>query len=1033
MDIDPQPDSKTDCLHEVEEALNISIPISLKNILKINACNNAAILCDIAEKDLEEMELFMASQTARDLIPKSEYEQYYGVFHTNPEKFKFLLGHRKLLLLISKYFKDKIQKNEPKGVAEFEPGQNCVSKTETRSLARSGPSTSSTSSDSNLSLKQAPNLTNENKQVSLTIKNWFKGKCTKDDLWHYFKEKFSQISFETKLNIRGELCCIITCYCKSKYQIMKSAQKVNYSQRWVYGNIHRHLTKHLNEHLNPQLQSKNVSEVAQEAGKNSVPSSEPNVLSASWTTGLSIENNGSTMKQQGIKKFFTPNSRPCSSQSLTQSNLRSNRNLDHSEPERDWMGDISEHEIPVQSTVQNQCESRCGVSNNVEIMSLPPNETSDHIPYTQEDVGSTKINIFSNQILVHAKNNVSTRDEIVHEVPSDSDNLHPQRALISNITSKSRSKWTLEKYQRNQRARRKRENLGENDVSNQTVITSFLPFLSRVENEVESIMHNALGDKTGLEYSTLSTKLNDTLKALPPKISQIHGEPSASHRSQFLKMLIDISIQNSDSSSSRYHYNDVVKKFSIYLFYIGGRLLYETIYENMKGVLPSISTLNNYVAKSGGKIEEGVFDYDGLCTFLEERNLPKVVWISEDGTRVTGKIEYDSKSNKLVGFTLPLVDGLPQTDTFLATSAKAIQNCFLTSCKSNYAYTVMAQPLSNSAPPYCLVVFGTDNRFDSNDVSKRWKHIKDNLEMRGIILLGFSSDGDTRLLKAMRQHASLPPALQLQTNGSKYPYKWYQAGYNRNNFPTGSYVQDTVHIGTKLRTRFLNPKATLTMGTYTAVPAHIEELISKFSKDKHLLTASDLKGEDKMCFKSVEKMCSESVIQLLESIPGSEGTRAYLRVMQFAISSYLDPGLDVQDRLYKIWFCVFFLRIWRKWLADQPSLKIGDSFITSNCYLCIELNAHALINICNNFRENPNLTNDMFLPHLFSSQACEKTFRATRSMTTTYSTVVNYSIKDIIRRMDRIATLSNTINDLQGLVSFPREEKKNNKRDKHFA
>lgn len=121
--------------------------------------------------------------------------------------------------------------------------------------------------------------------------------------------------------------------------------------------------------------------------------------------------------------------------------------------------------------------------------------------------------------------------------------------------------------------------------------------------------------------------------------------------------------------------------------------------------------------------------------------------------------------------------------------------------------------------------------------------------------------------------------------------------------------------------------------------------------------------------------------------------------------------------------CIF-LRIWRKWIADHPSLKIAENFITSNCYLCIELNAHALINICTNFRENPILTNDMFLPHLFSSQTCEKTFRATRSMTTTYSTVVNYSIKDIIRRLDRITNINNIINDIQAVLIFPKEGKK---------
>lgn len=66
----------------------------------------------------------------------------------------------------------------------------------------------------------------------------------------------------------------------------------------------------------------------------------------------------------------------------------------------------------------------------------------------------------------------------------------------------------------------------------------------------------------------------------------------------------------------------------------------------------------------------------------------------------------------------------------------------------------------------------------------------------------------------------------------------------------------------------------------------------------------------------------------------------------------------------------------------------------------------------------------MFLPDLFSSQPCEKTFRATRSMTTTYSTVVNYSIKDIVRRLDRITTINNVIKDLQGHLIFPIEEKK---------
>lgn len=120
--------------------------------------------------------------------------------------------------------------------------------------------------------------------------------------------------------------------------------------------------------------------------------------------------------------------------------------------------------------------------------------------------------------------------------------------------------------------------------------------------------------------------------------------------------------------------------------------------------------------------------------------------------------------------------------------------------------------------------------------------------------------------------------------------------------------------------------------------------------------------------------------------------------------------------------CVF-LRIWRKWLM-MNNKKIGEHFISSNCYTCIELNAHALINLIIHFRENPNLTEDMFLPLLFSSQSCEKIFRATRSMTTTQSTVVNYSIKDILQRLDRIRSINNITHDLRAIIRFPREQKR---------
>lgn len=95
-------------------------------------------------------------------------------------------------------------------------------------------------------------------------------------------------------------------------------------------------------------------------------------------------------------------------------------------------------------------------------------------------------------------------------------------------------------------------------------------------------------------------------------------------------------------------------------------------------------------------------------------------------------------------------------------------------------------------------------------------------------------------------------------------------------------------------------------------------------------------------------------------------------------------------------------------------------------------NAASLVKLVKHFRNaDNNLKPNMFLPWYFSSQACEQLFRTTRSMTSTYSTVVNFSLKDILHRLSRIEVLNCIQNDLQNQTAetenfnFPRLEKHN--------
>lgn len=163
-----------------------------------------------------------------------------------------------------------------------------------------------------------------------------------------------------------------------------------------------------------------------------------------------------------------------------------------------------------------------------------------------------------------------------------------------------------------------------------------------------------------------------------------------------------------------------------------------------------------------------------------------------------------------------------------------------------------------------------------------------------IHILGFSSDGDPRLLKAM-QHRCMTRSPAASSN-----YNWFKLGssdgYNSLSRKQQIYVQDTTHIGTKLRTRMLKPAIVLPLGEYSASIAHLHFLVDNFSKDKHLLTKSDLNSVDKMNYRAAEKMCSNEVISLLKSIPDTDGTAAYLTVMQFIISAFIQQSKFERSR-----------------------------------------------------------------------------------------------------------------------------------------
>lgn len=70
--------------------------------------------------------------------------------------------------------------------------------------------------------------------------------------------------------------------------------------------------------------------------------------------------------------------------------------------------------------------------------------------------------------------------------------------------------------------------------------------------------------------------------------------------------------------------------------------------------LPSLPSTNRYIQTTNCRINEGVLRANELYTYLTERNLPLVVCLSEDATKIVDRTQYDSATNQIIDFVPPI-------------------------------------------------------------------------------------------------------------------------------------------------------------------------------------------------------------------------------------------------------------------------------------------------------------------------------------------------------------------------------------------
>ena len=480
-----------------------------------------------------------------------------------------------------------------------------------------------------------------------------------------------------------------------------------------------------------------------------------------------------------------------------------------------------------------------------------------------------------------------------------------------------------------------------------------------------------------------------------------------------LQMLFDNAVKNGMSDNGNRH-NGVVKKFGAALYCLIGRSGYELIQQNLGSALPSLSTVQRLV--SSRKIEEGHFYFKELKQHLRQWCASPYVHIHIDDTRIKDYLEYESFTDKFIGFCLLLTEGIPNPESFHFQTFEEIKTAYETVPRAKYAHCIVAKPVDILCPSFILCVMGTDSRYSNKEVISRWHHVSSKLKEVGITVVSNGADGAGPFLRAMVLES------KLFTVSSQLSESWpffFMPSFS----PDNLCVQDHIHLLAKLRSRILKPSNLLIMGTEVACRNNIAEVLRTFPKERHNLTQRCLDNKDKQNYSSIPVLISDEVQECLSELSNTNrntGTIVYLGMMRMIRDSIFDKSLAPIKRIELMWRAVFFCRIWRKWMSTQPYQE-DLNFLTLNVYTCIEVNAHMILCLVINVF-NGILPKECLRVWATGSQACEQTFRLLRSMTGNFSTIVNFTLKGILGRINKLNYVA-SIECTEEIV-FPRTKKR---------
>lgn len=116
--------------------------------------------------------------------------------------------------------------------------------------------------------------------------------------------------------------------------------------------------------------------------------------------------------------------------------------------------------------------------------------------------------------------------------------------------------------------------------------------------------------------------------------------------------------ENFKKEKNRFSYDNHIQQFALLLLILGGRNCYEFLRLNLPASLPHISNVELLMRNNEQKITECEFRFERIKEYARSNNC-NYVFSSEDSTSSVCHIDYDAQLDCFIGFSSPLINGLP--------------------------------------------------------------------------------------------------------------------------------------------------------------------------------------------------------------------------------------------------------------------------------------------------------------------------------------------------------------------------------------